>query len=202
MNFTQNLWLLFLVVCLSGLTNCTRLFNCPQYDARILNWIPYQAKDEIEMYSQARDSTIIFLIKSVTVEHTTDYTLAKDCSCTDYSYVNNRNEDSESESNFRVYINSNTRNKVSSHHYWVCGSCFYNYTEFNNYTFENEKYSVVRIFDNEEDCSHGLLKTLIIAQDVGVIGLIDNKDHLWTLKTNVNENRNSISLVFINRSCR
>jgi len=194
----QNLLLLFFVVCHLGLISCTQQINCPKYDKKILTWVPYQANDVIELYSQARDSTIIFLINDVTVEHTTDFTLAKDCnSCTDYSYVNN----DESESNFRVYINSN-RNEVSSQHYWVCGSCFYTYTEFKNYTFENKKYDVVRIFDNEEQCSHGMLKTLILAKDIGVIGLIDNKDNIWTLKTNVNENRKDRDVVIINRSCR
>ena len=195
----RTLLLLFFVVCLIGLTTCIRQINCPKFDEKILSWIPYQAGDVLELYSQLKDSTIIFSINSVTVEHITDYKPGFKCMGCE-SFIN-INQDNHQDSNFRVYLYSNN-NDVGSHNYWVLGSCFYTYSEFKNYTLENTNYDIVRIFDNEEQCSHGMLQKIILAKDIGVIGLIDIYDNLWTLKINVNEGRKRRNIDIINRSCQ
>ena len=170
--------LFFMLVCLWGLTSCHQQVTCPELKEEILSWIPYQENDAIELYSQMKDSTIIFSIKSVIVTHTTDYTTGYKCGgCDDEIQIN-----SYDDSNFHVdiYLNNGI---ITSQTYRIFDSYFPTYTETKNYLFENKEYDIVRIFDNA-DYSNGRLKKLIIAKDFGVIGLIDVDGNTWTLKTN------------------
>jgi len=64
-----------------------------------------------------------------------------------------------------------------------------------NYLFENKKYDLVRVFEKTD--SKGKFKKLIIAQDVGIVGLIDIYGNIWNLKTSIktkmlNEQKNIV----------
>ena len=50
----------FLILLTFGIISCTGFqVNCPDFDEKILSWMPYQANDVIELYSHSKNSTII-----------------------------------------------------------------------------------------------------------------------------------------------
>jgi len=167
-----------------GLISCHMQVNCPDFKNDSLSWTPYQENDVIELYSQLKDSTILFLIKSVEVTHTTDYTSGYKCGgCDDRIEIN---QNSHENSKFQVEI-SLSKNKITYQSYWIGDTYFYqeepHYSEQKDYLFENVKYENVRIFEKID--SKGTYKKLIIAKDLGIIGLIDVYGNTWTLKSNV-----------------
>ena len=179
----------FVVISLLGLMGCR--VNCPEFDEKILQWIPYQENDVIELYSQSNDSTIIFTVKSVIVTHTTHYSQGSKCGgCSDDILIYDDAAD------FQVDI-SLYKNKIEYQSYWVCDTYFSDYSEVKNYLFENEEYDIVRIFDNNG--STGTFRKMIIAKEIGVIGLIDIYGNTWALKIGSDTKRKNI--VINNVSC-
>ena len=184
------LYFLFVVGILLGLTSCR--INCPEFDRKILSWIPYQENDVIELYSQSNDSTIFFSITSINVTHTTHYERGSECGgCQDEIQINRYDSDFY----FEMYGGQN---------YKIFNTYFTTYSELNNYLFEGKEYDVVRIFENNN--SNVSFKKLIIAKEFGVIGLIDKDGNTWALKQNVkirrlNENEQRKSIVINNVSC-
>ena len=166
--------LLLMLVGLLGLTSCYRTITCPAFDLEILSWIPYQENDVIELYSHVNDSTITLLINSVYVAHTTNYSTAYDCGeCWDDITIDG--------SNFYLTMFLD-KNVIGRQDYRICDTPFSNYSELTNFLFENQKYDIVRIYENNS--SSGTFKKLIMAKDIGVVGLIDKNDNTWVLKTN------------------
>jgi len=186
---------LLVIGILFGLISCRT--NCSEFDNKNLTWIPYQENDVIELYSQLNDSTITFLINRVEVSHTTHYSFGSKCGgCSDEIFVNGYNSDFHVE----IYLHEN---KMSSQSYKIIDTYFSTYLEEKNYLFENKKYDVVRIF--ETNGSQGTFKKLIVAKEIGVIGLIDNDDNNWVLITDkikkMNHNEQRKSVVINNVSC-
>ena len=187
---------LFVIGVLFGLISCRT--NCSDFDKKNLTWIPYQENDVIELYSQLNDSTITFLINRVEVSHTTHYSFGSKCGgCSDEIFVNEYNSDFYVE----IYLHEN---KMSSQNYKIIDTYFSTYLEEKNYLFENKKYDLVRIF--ETNGSQGTFRKLIVAKEIGVIGLIDNDGNTWALKTDVkikrlNDNEQRKSVVINNVSC-
>ena len=188
--------LIMLVLALLGLMSCK--IHCPEFDKEILSWIPYQENDVIELYSQSNDSTILISIKSVDVTHTTSY--RGKCDCGDYIFIG------DGDSNFQIDIRSEG-NIIGSQSYQI-GNTYFNeydtYSEIENFLFESQEYDIVRIFEKKD--SKSTFKKLIIAKDIGIIGLIDNDGNTWTLKTNVkirkfNEPNERKNIVIKNVSC-
>ena len=165
---------LFVIGVLFGLIGCKT--TCSEFDRKILNWIPYQENDVIELYSQLNHTTIIFPINSVYISHKTHYSSNTDCGgCDDNIFINNDNSD------FHVMIDLYD-NKMRGQNYKIIDTYFSTYSEEKKYIFENEEYELVRIF--EADGSQGTFRTLIVADEIGVVGLIDIHGNIWTLKTN------------------
>jgi hypothetical protein len=165
---------LFVIGVLFGLIGCKT--NCSEFDEKILSWIPYQENDVIELYSQLNDSTITFLISRVEISHTTHYSSNKDCGgCDDHIFINDYNSD------FHVRVRLN-ENKMESQSYKIIDTYFTTYSEEKNYLFESEEYELVRIF--ETNGPQGTFIKLIVAKEIGVIGLVDIHGNTWTLKTN------------------
>ena len=187
---------LFVVGVLFGVISCKT--NCPEFDKKILSWIPYQENDMIELYSLSKDSTILFSIESIEVTHTTSYAFGTDCGgCSDDIRINDYNSDFQ----LKIYLNEN---KVRSQNYKIFDTYFTTYSEFTNYLFEDKEYDVVRIFDNND--SKVSFKKLIIAKEIGIIGLIDTEGNTWALKTNakirrLNDNEQRKGIVINNVSC-
>jgi len=151
---------LFVVGVLFGLISCR--INCPDFDKKILSWIPYQEKDVIELYSQSKDSTIIFSIKDVVIDHTTYY--HGKCACGDYISIRGHDK-----SDFQIFISSEG-NFIHSQSYQIGDTEFNDndtYTEIKDFLFESIKYDIVRIF--EKNNSKETYKKLIIAKDIGII---------------------------------
>ena len=166
--------------------NCQE--TCPKFDEEILTWIPYQEDDAIELYSQYKDSTIILSIKSVEITHTTNYSKGSIIGCTkcgggclDYISINQNNSD------FQVNINL-YENKMMDYGFGICGTNFtgssfnLNYSELTNFLFEDKEYDIVRVFENNN--SDRTFNKLVIAKEIGIIGLIDIYDNSWVLKSN------------------
>ena len=187
---------LFVIGVLFGLISCKT--NCSDFDKKNLTWIPYQESDVVELYSQLNDSTIIFLINRVEVSHTTHYSFGSKCGgCSDEIFINDYNSDFHVE----IYLHENKMNHQS---YKIIDTYFSNYSEVKNYLFESKEYDLVRIF--ETDKSQGTFKKLIVAKNIGIIGLIDIDGNTWTLKTNVkikkqNNDGQQKSVVINNVSC-
>jgi hypothetical protein len=178
-----------LLVCLLGLINCNRQVNCPKFNEEILNWIPYQENDVIELYSQSNDSTILFSISSVYISHTTHYEKGTKCGgCSDEILING------SDFEITMYLQENI---VGSQNYKIFDTHFTTYSEKNNYLFENKEYDLVKIFETNE--SKAKLKKLIIARDIGIIGLIDKDGNTWVLKTN--DKGDNLKLTINETSC-
>ena len=187
LNFTKliSLSVLFTV----GLTGCGMTINCPEFDEAILSWIPYQENDVIELYSQSKDSTIMFSIRNVKITHTTDYKTGVDCGGACYDEIRIRQNEDD---NFKFQVEiSLTKNKITNQSYQIGDTRFgdgnYIYSELTNYQFENEEYEVVKIFEKTE--SKGTFRKLIFAKGIGIIGLIDVHGNTWILKTDVKINR-------------
>ena len=185
---------LFVIGVLFGLMSCKT--NCSEFNEKNLSWIPYQKNDVIELYSQLNDSTIIFSINSVEISHTTHYSSNADCGgCDDYVFINNYNSDFYVE----IYLHEN---KMGSQNYKIIDTYFSTYSEAKNFLFENEEYELVRIF--EMNGSQGTFRKLIIAKEIGIIGLIDIEGNTWTLKTNAKIkrlNKEQRNIVINNVSC-
>ena len=105
---------LIYVICLFGLISCKTY--CPDFDEKILKWVPYQENDVIELYSQLMDSTILFSIKSVEVEHTTHYSFGTDCDGCSSSVFISQNDDDIIE--FQVGISLNA-NKINNQYFQI-----------------------------------------------------------------------------------
>ena len=166
-----------------GLVSCYYKVTCPEFNEEILSWIPYQANDAFELYSQSNDSTIIFLITRVEVTHTTHFERGVDCdggNCDDQIIINNGN------SNFKVDIRLR-KNEIKNQSYQISDTHFaeYNttYSELNNFVFEGKEYEIVRTFEKKD--SNGTFQKLIIAKDIGIVGLVDIFSNSWVLKTEV-----------------
>jgi hypothetical protein len=171
--FTVSKLLPFMFVWLLGLTGCSE--HCPEFDKEILSWFPFQENDMIELYSELSDSTITFLIKTVVVTHKTQIKFGSKCGgCDDDIEINS------DDANFRVSVNL-YEGKVENQTYKVGDTNFTNYSERNKYLFENKEYDIVRIFEKTD--LKGTYQKLIIAKDIGIIGLIDVEGNTWTLKT-------------------
>jgi len=190
-------YLFLIVVGISlGLISCK--VNCPDFDKKFLDWIPYQENDVIELYSPSKDSTILLSIESIEVTHTTSYAVGSKCGgCSDDIRINHYNSDFHLE----IYLNEN---KVGSQSFKIFDTYFTTYSEQKKYQFEGQEYDVVRIFENND--SKVLFKKLIIAKEFGVIGLVDNYGNTWALKTNVkirrlNDNEQRKSIIIKNASC-
>ena len=185
---------LLVIGVLFGLIGCRT--NCSEFDMKILSWIPYQENDVIELYSQLNDTTIIFPINRVVVSHKTHYSSNTDCGgCDDDIFINNYNSDFHVE----IYLYDN---KMVSQNYKIIDTYFSTYSEIKKYLFENEEYELVRIF--EADGSQGTFRKLIVAKEIGVIGLIDIHGNTWTLKTNAKIKRldkEQKNIVINNTSC-
>ena len=189
--------LLLSIIFIISFISCTTY--CPSFNEEILNWIPYQEKDVIELYSQPNDSTLKFSIRNVTVTHKTSYKFGTKCgTCVDDIYIN------DDDSNFNVTIYFDKKG-IGSQDYKIYDTYFATYnskhTEEKNYQFEDTEYDMVWVFEKTD--SNGTFKKLIIAKEFGVIGLIDIHDNTWSLKTNVeskglNQQRN---IVVNNVSC-
>jgi len=169
---------IFVIGVLFVLISCkTNIIFCPEFDKQILIWIPYQENDVIELYAQSNDSTILFSITSVNITHTTHYDYGTKCGgCRDEIFINDHNSDFHVE----IYLHDRIMGHQS---YKIIDSYFSTYSEVNNYLFESNEYDLVRIF--EADNSKGTFRKLIVAKDIGVIGLIDIYGNTWALKTNV-----------------
>jgi len=177
--------LYFVIIALAGLMSCNRNVSCPKFDEKILSWIPYQESDVIELYSPMNDSTITFSIESVEIRHTTHYNTGYDCgTCDDAITINYHN------SKFYIDIALN-KNKITSQRYQLIDSYFtdYNitYTELTNFSFENKVYDAVRIFEKND--SIGTFKKLIIAKEIGIVGIVDIYGNTWSLKNSVGLNK-------------
>jgi len=189
---------LFLIIIGISCTLTSCKIKCTDFDRNILSWIPYQENDVIELYSQSKDSTILFSIKSIDVTHTTSYKLGSKCGgCSDEIFINDWDSD------FRFTMNLND-NKVNSQDYKIFNTYFSDFSEHKNYKFEGKKYETVRIFENND--TKVSFKKLIIAKDYGVIGLIDNFGNTWVLKTvvkikRINDNQQQKSITINNVSC-
>jgi hypothetical protein len=131
----------------------------------------------------------------VEVSHTTHYSSGSKCGgCSDEIFVNDYNSDFHVE----IYLHEN---KMGSQNYKIIDTYFSTYSETKNYLFENKNYDLVRIF--ETNGSQGTFRKLIVAKEIGIIGLIDNDGNTWTLKTDVkikrlndNEQRKNVVIQF------
>jgi len=174
--------LILMIVCLFGLISCQdKTVNCPEFEEEILKWIPYQENEEVVLYSQSQDSTITLLINGVNVTHTTHYTIGAKCGTCDDQIVINSYDDSSFQ--VEMYLNSN---KIVGQSFRICDTYFSEsnstYSELTNFLFEDKEYDTVRVFEKND--SQGVLKKLIIAKGIGVIGVMDINNNIWSLKTN------------------
>ena len=185
--------LLFVAGVLLGLISCRE--NCSSFDMNNLSWTPYQEDDVIELYSQLNDSTIAFSIKSVVVMHTTHVSFGTKCGgCDDQIFINGYDD---SDFYVEIYL---FNGKSGSQNYHIVNSYFSDYTEVRNFIFDSKEYDIVRIFDNGG--SNGKFKRLIIAKDIGVIGLVDIYDNTWTLKIGAkSKSPDKKGIVINNTSC-
>ena len=167
---------LFVTGIFLGLMSCKTTSTCPEFDEIILTWTPYQENDEIELYSQSKDSTIIFSITRVEINHTTHYEYGTKCGgCSDEIFINNYNSD--------FYVEIYLSDRITGHQsYKIIDTYFSTYSEIKNYLFESKEYDLVRIF--ETNGSKGKFRKLILAKEIGIIGLIDINGNSWVLKTN------------------
>ena len=176
---------LFVIGIILGLISCKT--NCPEFDKEILSWIPYQENDVIELYSQSNNSTILFSITSVNIEHKTHYKHGTDCGgCSDYILINNY----DSDFHLDMYIHENI---IGSQSYMIIDTYFDTYSERKNYQFENKEYDLVRIF--ETNVSQGTFRKLIVAKEIGIIGLVDIHGNSWILRTNATIKKPNIQIL-------
>jgi len=177
-----NLFLATVIIC--GLVGCNREVTCPAFKEEVLSWTPYQENDVIELYSPMNDSTIIFSIKSVDVTHTTHYNTGYDCgTCDDAITITQNDYD-----NFRFHIDiSLNKNQIKYQSYYIGDTYFvdgnYTYSEQMDFSFEGKKYDVVMLFEKKD--SNGTIKKIIIAKDIGIVGIVDIYGNIWTLKDKV-----------------
>jgi len=176
---------LFIIVGILVLISCGRQVSCPKFEEEILSWMPYQEEDVIELYSQSNDSTIIFSISSIEVIHTTHYLTNADCGTCDDQILINQKDYSEYKPNFEAHISLN-KNRIQFQYYIINDTYFSydnsDYSELTSFEFENNVYDIVRVFEKND--SKGAFKKLILAKDIGIIGLIDFDGNTWTLKNN------------------
>jgi len=168
-----------IIICALGLTSCFGTVTCPEFDENILSWAPYQKNDTIRLFSESTGSTMPLPIESVVVTHTSHYKKGTKCGGCEGGdnniQVNNYNSD------FQITIYY-VKNKVTSQRYTISGSYFTTYSEIKNYLFEGREYDLVRIFESEQT---RYFKKLIIAKDIGIIGLVDIYGNSWILKTDI-----------------
>ena len=182
----------FVIGAIFVLTSCRT--NCPKFDMKILNWIPYQENDIIELYAQSNDSTILFTITSVNITHTTHYEYGSKCGgCSDEISINDYNSD--------FYVEIYLSDRIMGHQrYKIIDTYFSTYSEVKNYLFESKEYDLVRIYETNGE--QGTFKKLIVAKEIGVIGLMDLDGNTWALKTNtLNANGQQNNIVINNVSC-
>ena len=171
--------------------------QCPPFDKGVLSWIPYQENDVVELYSESSDLIIKFSIKSVVVSHQTQYQdYAKCGTCDDYIEITQNSSD-----NFVFYAGMSLhKNKKISQNYFMGDTPFYTYSEFKKYQFNGNEYDKVRVFESTN--LNKTFKTLITVKGIGIIGLIDNEDHVWVLKNDkIKESKEGNGIIIHETSC-
>ena len=79
MKFLNSLFLILYFI-----MGCTH--KCPEFNEDLLNWTPYEINDQIVLQSQL-DSTLIFMVKTLQIDHTISYPSMALCTCMDVVHV-------------------------------------------------------------------------------------------------------------------
>lgn len=179
---------------------CGFQIDCPDFNTKLLEWVPYQNHDTIRLRNVNDDSILVLAVNEIYVEHTTHYVINEKCgTCDDFIKVN-QNETIPSDLRIFIYLN---KNQFKSQGYEIQDSYFaeYNteYSEQADYTFEGVLYDHVRVFE-KNPISEGFNK-LIIAKGIGIVGLVDHEGNNWILTENPSESGNKEPVEIRNISC-
>jgi len=171
MKTTLNIFYTIVLLCL--FSTCGRNINCPDFDKNILSWFPYEKGSVIRLENKIANTSLTIPISDVWINHTTSYNTGNDCGhCDDNIKIS-------SKADFSIFV-SIEKNKITYEHYNIKSENFYgNPTISENYTFNNKKYDQAKIFEKT-----GSNSKLIVAQDFGIVGFIDENGEEWLLIEN------------------
>lgn len=182
------------------MSSCGRKINCPDFDNKILEWIPYHNNDTIRLINSSNDSIIKLAINKVIIEHTTHYITNLKCGTCDDHIMINGNETNKPDLKIDIYLNENN---IQMQSFLIKGVHFTesdsDYSEQSDYSFEGVNYNAVRIFE-KKDNSYGFFK-LILAKGYGIVGLVDKNGDVWKIATNSLKNNRGESVEIKNIAC-
>lgn len=181
------------------LFGCGRKINCPDFNSEVLQWIPYEKNDTIELHNLANDSVLMLPVRSIIATHTTHYITNLKCGeCDDNIMINAEMSSIQFFAN--IYLN---KNQITSQFYMIHGSNFdddeNHMSEESNFTFEGNGYNNVRIFTN--NITTAPFNKLIIAKGFGIIGLIDRDGNTWKMKNPALRNSRMTDIEIVETSC-
>lgn len=181
---------------LTFLIGCGLQINCPKFDQGILDWIPYEMNDTIQLINTSTDSLMTFVINETTIDHKTHYTMGSKCgTCDDNIYMNGSDS-----LGIIIFLNEN---KIKSWTYSIKGTYFEDhnsdYSEAVDYTWGDQVYDQVRIYDKKGQ-DEKFVK-LIIARGWGIVGLVDQVGNTWILNNTHPKAIKSGTIEINNTSC-
>jgi len=165
---------IFCVIILSCLfSSCHRTVHCPDFDENILSWFPYEEGDVFRLENKTADTLLTIPIVTVKIDHTTHYNTGFECGhCDDMIQIHSN----VAGFSISVFIKDN---KIKSEHYYINKVFYEKFIISNNYVLNNKEYEQVKIFENAENSSK-----LIVAQNFGIVGFIDEDGDEWLLVEN------------------
>lgn len=181
-------------------TSCGWQVDCPDFDDKVLDWLPYKNNDVVSFTNIENDSVLSLNIKEIIVKHTTHYNTAYNCG-TCYNHIK-VNDYEDGDLNINIEINLD-ENEVTSQSYYIFGSYFSDFnslfSEKYEYAFNGVLYNKVKLFENAE--SEGYFVKLILANGIGIIGLVDKNGHLWSFNNTVLKSNDMDTVEITNISC-
>ena len=181
---------ILLLAAAAALAGCWGTVTCPELKESVVEsvlvWTPYEKNDTVLFTSKAvdylQDYSIMLIITNVEAQHITQYSAGSKCGgCRDEIRVTG----TISGTGFEILTDFDRNNKISYQHLWFTDSYFLSYSTHSTYAVEDVEYKNVRVYNsyNSDNTDKGY-KTLIIAKDVGIVGLVDFNDSVWYIKKN------------------
>lgn len=175
---------LIIVFSISLSTSCN--YNCPGFDTKLLEWMPYDLNDKIIYYNQNND-TISFTInqKDISSSYETSYKNRKEC-VSEMSIG-----EASSEKGLGININKKSDLIIISAAARINSNSGSIYLETENIenetqtlTINNKSFTETIMFEIDTTKNDMKIWKIIIAKNYGIVQFFDREtDEIWTLQT-------------------
>ncbi|MDR2938578.1 MAG: hypothetical protein LBU92_06565 [Prevotellaceae bacterium] len=178
MKFCSTMLLLAAAMALVG---CNTDVNCPALNDAMLAWTPYEQTDTILFANRATNDSVALTFRTVQVKHTAQYNTGTDCGQKCENQIVATGFFGAHKLDFFIKLE---KEKVSYQSFTLNNTYFtsnYGYAELQRYSFDSVEYENARVFTNSDSTT--LYRQLVLAQNFGVVGMVDSSNNVWSMVT-------------------